>query len=86
LSKPLFDTPRFVRNLERAYKEMWNIFLSGQKPRAIRVAEIQPLRPMTQKPALKPDPNFQKAIQIHQSGQLQKAKLLYDKILRKRFT
>ena len=39
LVKPLFDTPRFVKNLERAYKEMWNIFLVGEVPRKIEVLE-----------------------------------------------
>jgi protein O-GlcNAc transferase len=35
----LFDTPRFVRNLETAYKEMWKIFLAGDVPREIEVLE-----------------------------------------------
>jgi protein O-GlcNAc transferase len=39
LVAPLFDTPRFVRNLESAYKEMWNIFLAGEAPRQIEVLE-----------------------------------------------
>jgi protein O-GlcNAc transferase len=39
LEKPLFDTPRFVRNLEKAYKNMWNIFLAGERPRQIEVVE-----------------------------------------------
>jgi len=39
LVAPLFDTPRFVRNLETAYKEMWNIFLAGEAPRQIHVRE-----------------------------------------------
>jgi protein O-GlcNAc transferase len=39
LSAPLFDTPRFVRNLESAYKEMWEIFLKGEAPRQIEVVE-----------------------------------------------
>jgi predicted O-linked N-acetylglucosamine transferase (SPINDLY family) len=39
LKEPLFDTPRFVRNLEKAYKEMWKIFLAGEKPRKIEVVE-----------------------------------------------
>jgi predicted O-linked N-acetylglucosamine transferase (SPINDLY family) len=39
VEKPLFDTPRFVRNLEKAYKEMWEIFLAGEKPRQIEVRE-----------------------------------------------
>ena len=36
---PLFDTPRFVRNLETAYKEMWKIFSAGEAPRQIEVIE-----------------------------------------------
>ncbi len=36
-TKPLFDTPRFARNLEKAYGEMWKIFLAGEKPRQIEV-------------------------------------------------
>jgi len=36
----LFDTPRFVRNLESAFKEVWNIHKNGQNPRAIDVKEI----------------------------------------------
>ena len=39
LKAPLFDTPRFVRNLETAYKEMWKIFLAGEAPRLIEVLE-----------------------------------------------
>ena len=37
--QPLFDTPRFVRNLEIAYKEMWKIFLTGEAPRQIEILE-----------------------------------------------
>jgi protein O-GlcNAc transferase len=39
LAMPLFDTPRFVRNLETAYKEMRKIFLAGEKPRQIEVKD-----------------------------------------------
>jgi protein O-GlcNAc transferase len=39
LTAPLFDTPRFVRNLESAYKIMWGIFLEGEVPRQIEVME-----------------------------------------------
>ena len=39
LVEPLFDTPRFVQNLEKAYKEMWQTFLAGERPRQITVAE-----------------------------------------------
>ncbi|KAJ9179976.1 hypothetical protein P3X46_008285 [Hevea brasiliensis] len=36
---PLFDTTRWVRNLERAYFKMWNIHCSGQKPQHFKVTE-----------------------------------------------
>ncbi|MHC4558799.1 MAG: O-linked N-acetylglucosamine transferase, SPINDLY family protein, partial [Planctomycetota bacterium] len=39
LTEPFFDTPRFVRNLEKAYKEMWRNFLAGEGPRQIEVVE-----------------------------------------------
>lgn len=39
LKKPLFDTPRFVMNLETAYEAMWKTFLAGKDPSAIRVKE-----------------------------------------------
>ena len=34
---PLFDTPRFVRDLEKAYEEMWRIHASGAAARLIEV-------------------------------------------------
>ncbi|EEF40435.1 o-linked n-acetylglucosamine transferase, ogt, putative [Ricinus communis] len=36
---PLFDTPRWVQNLERAYFKMWNIHCSGQQPQHFKVTE-----------------------------------------------
>ena len=36
---PLFDTPRLVRNLERAYQAMWDVHASGRPPRPITVRE-----------------------------------------------
>jgi protein O-GlcNAc transferase len=38
-TEPLFDTSRFADNIERAYKEMWKIFLAGERPRQIEVVE-----------------------------------------------
>lgn len=38
-TQPLFDTPRFVRNLERAYRTMWRIKARGEAPRPIEVTE-----------------------------------------------
>jgi len=39
LMKPLFDTPGFTRNLEKAYKKMWEIFVAGQRPGQIEIVE-----------------------------------------------
>jgi protein O-GlcNAc transferase len=39
LTEPLFDTPRFTANLERAYDRMWKIYLAGEKPRPINLIE-----------------------------------------------
>ncbi|UCF92987.1 MAG: tetratricopeptide repeat protein [Desulfobacterales bacterium] len=36
---PLFDTSRFVRNLEAAYKEMWATFQNGGRPHPITVID-----------------------------------------------
>ncbi|KAB1213493.1 putative UDP-N-acetylglucosamine--peptide N-acetylglucosaminyltransferase SEC [Morella rubra] len=36
---PLFDTARWVRNLERAYFKMWNLYCCGQHPQPFKVAE-----------------------------------------------
>jgi predicted O-linked N-acetylglucosamine transferase (SPINDLY family) len=39
LTEPLFDTPRFVRNLEKAYKQMYEIFVAGERPKQIEIGE-----------------------------------------------
>ncbi|MDA1089531.1 MAG: tetratricopeptide repeat protein [Proteobacteria bacterium] len=39
LSEPLFDTPRFTRNLETAYRLMWDRYLAGEAPAPITVTE-----------------------------------------------
>ncbi|KAJ4845650.1 hypothetical protein Tsubulata_036225 [Turnera subulata] len=36
---PLFDTARWVKNLERAYFKMWNLYCSGQHPKPFKVRE-----------------------------------------------
>ncbi|KAG5553327.1 hypothetical protein RHGRI_011257 [Rhododendron griersonianum] len=36
---PLFDTARWVRNLERSYFKMWNLYCSGQHPQPFKVTE-----------------------------------------------
>ena len=39
VTEPLFDTPRFARNLEKAYNEMWKIHLAGQGAQKIEIVE-----------------------------------------------
>lgn len=39
LTWPLFDTPRYTRNLERAYQAMWDNYAAGKSPRPITVLE-----------------------------------------------
>ena len=38
LSCPLFDTPRYARKLERAYRMIWDNHLAGNPPREMVVA------------------------------------------------
>ena len=55
---PLFDTPRFVRNLEKAYLAMWERHASGLPPVAFEVQEKEPQRHQEHKevsPGAKPD-------------------------------
>jgi protein O-GlcNAc transferase len=39
---PLFDTPRLVRNLERAYWAMWENYAAGHPPRPIVIRDEEP--------------------------------------------
>ncbi|XP_010413233.1 PREDICTED: probable UDP-N-acetylglucosamine--peptide N-acetylglucosaminyltransferase SEC isoform X1 [Camelina sativa] len=39
LTCPLFDTMRWVKNLERSYFKMWNLHCSGQQPQHFKVLE-----------------------------------------------
>ncbi|XVF30952.1 hypothetical protein REPUB_Repub16aG0103500 [Reevesia pubescens] len=39
LTCPLFDTARWVRNLERSYFKMWNLYCSGRQPQHFKVIE-----------------------------------------------
>ncbi len=41
LTAPLFDTPRFTKNLEWAYREMVRIHQNGEKPRSMEVRDVQ---------------------------------------------
>jgi protein O-GlcNAc transferase len=41
LTVPMFDTPRYANNLEKAYRQMWQIFLSGENARPINVLDSE---------------------------------------------
>ena len=38
--EPLFDTPRFVRNLEKAYMEIWQRHRQGSRPSPLAIGEM----------------------------------------------
>jgi protein O-GlcNAc transferase len=38
--EPLFDTPRFVRNLEKAYMKIWQIYQQGSRPSPLAIGEV----------------------------------------------
>jgi len=40
---PLFDTPRFVRNMEQAYHLAWRAYLAGERPGRIIVEDSSPI-------------------------------------------
>ena len=40
-SAPLFDTDRFRRHIESAYRTMWEIWQRGDKPRAFAVEPVE---------------------------------------------
>jgi predicted O-linked N-acetylglucosamine transferase (SPINDLY family) len=44
LTAPLFDTPRFTRHLETAYKLMWELYQAGEAPRRIEVPPLPDLQ------------------------------------------
>ncbi len=39
LTEPLFDTPRFVKNLEKAYRKIWQVYQRGQSPQPIEIGD-----------------------------------------------
>ena len=41
LSTPLFDSKRYTRYLEKAYRMMWEIYAKGEAPRKIEVPELE---------------------------------------------
>jgi len=86
LKEPLFDTPRFARNLEKAFKEMWRVFKAGEKPRPIFVTEDNLSENNAKSaPVSLSASGIQekliKAVGFHQAGQLDGAENIYKEIL-----
>ncbi len=42
-TEPLFDTARFTRGLEDAYRQMWDLYRAGEAPRRIEAVDTAPL-------------------------------------------
>jgi protein O-GlcNAc transferase len=40
LIQPLFDTDRFRRHLEAAYRHMWQLWQKGEKPKSFAIAGV----------------------------------------------
>jgi hypothetical protein len=46
LTRPLFDTNGFVRNLERAFQAMWSDHEAGVKPKIIDIQKDKAAEPV----------------------------------------
>lgn len=95
---PLFDTPRFVRNLEEGFEEMWARFVAGKAPRPIEIQEkafqtsagrsLSIGRPPANRPtpssppAPKKGPDLSIGVRHHQAGQLEQAETVYREALK----
>jgi predicted O-linked N-acetylglucosamine transferase (SPINDLY family) len=74
---PLFDTPRFARHIESAFRRMWEIWVAGEAPQAFGVAPTTaPIAPMRSGEDL-----FAAALVAHTSGDHPTAQVLYHEIL-----
>ncbi|MEE4354953.1 MAG: tetratricopeptide repeat protein, partial [Desulfococcaceae bacterium] len=86
-TRPLYDTPAFVKNLEKVYEKMREIWLAGEKPCEIRLDKTGTVITFAkEKTGEKTSPNlnreFQKALAFHQKEELNKAEVIYRNILR----
>ncbi len=85
MTAPLFDPPRFVKNLENIFRQAWKTFLSGGKPSLIELestppSEISALSPQTTA-TFNIDGKVAQAFQFHNEGKLQEAAALYEEVL-----
>ncbi len=87
---PLFDTTRFARHLETAYRKMWELYERGAAPQAFAVPAlpggarppaIVPAAPAPAAPSVAVDTLLADAIAKHQAGAIDAAASLYRQIL-----
>ncbi|HAO21694.1 MAG TPA: hypothetical protein DCQ37_15245, partial [Desulfobacteraceae bacterium] len=81
LTEPLFDTPRFVKNLEKAYHRIWELFLNKELPQTIEIKEKPDPAPIIRYPASVRE-EILRACSLHQAGQIEQAEDIYNKILK----
>ena len=88
LQAPLFDTERFVRNIEKAYRAMWLRHLAGEAPGRIDIVDDQVSNAKQQRPRLgrrpvteTPAQAFPRAVRLHQAGRIEEARDAYRRIL-----
>ena len=88
LRAPLFDTERFVRNIEQAYRAMWQRHLAGEAPGRIDIVDEQPSngKPRRTRIARRaavetPAQAFPGAVRLHQAGRIDQARNAYRRIL-----
>jgi protein O-GlcNAc transferase len=85
-TEPLFDTPRFVRNLESAFEALWERYRAGEAPSPLDVADRGPeTRSPIRSPAADPAPDakrlFEEAVACHRAGRLDEAEAAYAELL-----
>ena len=73
---PLMDAPRFARNVEAAYRQMWQTWCANSKQNPVRIPEANTALSESEN-----EKTFQSAVRAHQAGQLPQAQALYRKIL-----
>ncbi|MEE4358187.1 MAG: tetratricopeptide repeat protein, partial [Desulfococcaceae bacterium] len=87
-TESLFDTPRFVANLEEAYRQVYKNFREGRRPDIIEIRENTVNSNIVPE---KPDENrkfnisgeIQKALRLHEAGRIEEADEIYQEILRR---
>jgi len=85
LTEALFNTPHFVKNLEKAFRQMRALFISGRQPEQIIVEDSLNMEIINMDIPVYKTINvqeaMQKAIAYHQSNEREKAEDIYRQVL-----